>query len=144
MKSKDKDARAKLAACDKAVKEAAFAMAIESDETAPLSQTLDPMQWSIPPSYDGPHPHPSGVLDDATKEEDLFAPGMLPLEFVMAAVEGFKNQKLIHKRYVARLLISCKKYFEVSVRGEFFGRRLDSRRKRRGHGVARSSKGSSF
>jgi serine/threonine-protein phosphatase 5 len=27
-------------------------------------------------------------------------------------MEQFKNQKLIHKRYVARLLISCKRYFE--------------------------------
>jgi len=27
-------------------------------------------------------------------------------------VEHFKNQKLIHKRYVARLLLSCKTYFE--------------------------------
>eukprot|EP01082_Thalassiosira_pseudonana_P012998 g12184.t1 g12184 contig6:1392151-1392575(-) len=30
----------------------------------------------------------------------------------MAAVEYFKNQKVIHKRYVAYLLISAKHYFE--------------------------------
>ncbi len=30
-----------------------------------------------------------------------------------AAVECFKNQKVIHKRYVARLLIHCKQYFET-------------------------------
>lgn len=28
-------------------------------------------------------------------------------------MERFKNQKLIHKRYVARLLLSCQKYFET-------------------------------
>ena len=28
-------------------------------------------------------------------------------------MEHFKNQKLIHKRYVARILLSCKKYFET-------------------------------
>jgi serine/threonine-protein phosphatase 5 len=28
-------------------------------------------------------------------------------------MEHFKNQKLIHKRYVARLLLSCKTYFEA-------------------------------
>lgn len=28
-------------------------------------------------------------------------------------MDHFKNQKLIHKRYVARLLISCKRYFET-------------------------------
>jgi len=112
MKPKDKDARKKLAACTQAVKEALFAMAIESEETAPLSQTLDPMQWSINNTYEGPHPHPSGLLDSSEQEESMFTPGMLPLDFVMAAVQGFKEQKLIHKRYVARLLISCKKMFE--------------------------------
>ena len=42
----------------------------------------------------------------------LFTPGMLPREFVMDAIKGFKDGKVIHKRYVARLLISCKEYFE--------------------------------
>ena len=65
-------------------------MAIESDETAPLSQTLNPMSFSINTSYEGPHPHPSGALDDAEQEEGLFVPGMLPMNFVVAAVEGFK------------------------------------------------------
>lgn len=31
---------------------------------------------------------------------------------MQAAVERFRDQKVIHKRYVARLLISCEKYFE--------------------------------
>jgi serine/threonine-protein phosphatase 5 len=31
---------------------------------------------------------------------------------MQAAVERFKNQKLIHMRYVARLLLSCRNYFE--------------------------------
>merc|ERR1712226_429355 len=35
------------------------------------------------------------------------------MEFVMAAVQHFKDQKLIHKRYVARLLINSKRYFEA-------------------------------
>lgn len=30
-----------------------------------------------------------------------------------AAVQRFKDQKLIHKRYVMHLLISCKNYFEA-------------------------------
>ncbi|GMH50657.1 hypothetical protein TrRE_jg2372 [Triparma retinervis] len=113
MKPKDRDARAKLAACTKAVNEAAFAMAIESDETAPLSQTLDPGQWAISAAYEGPHPGAGGVvLEDMDAEKMLFTPGMLPREFVMDAIQGFKDGKHIHKRYVARLLISCKEYFE--------------------------------
>jgi serine/threonine-protein phosphatase 5 len=30
-----------------------------------------------------------------------------------AAVEHFKGEKTIHRRYVARLLIGCKRYFET-------------------------------
>eukprot|EP01082_Thalassiosira_pseudonana_P013103 g12185.t1 g12185 contig6:1392661-1393242(-) len=40
LKPKDRDARAKLSACDKAVREAAFAAAILSEESAPLSDTF--------------------------------------------------------------------------------------------------------
>ena len=29
------------------------------------------------------------------------------------AISHFQNQKVIHRRYVARLLISCKNYFEA-------------------------------
>jgi serine/threonine-protein phosphatase 5 len=40
-KPKDKDARKKLKSCEKLVKQAAFADAIESDETKPLSETIE-------------------------------------------------------------------------------------------------------
>jgi len=116
LKPKDRDARTRLAACDKAVKEAAFAAAIESEETIPLSESYDPNQLSVDAGYDGPHPAGGAVpLPDAEldMEEDLFQPGHLPIDFVMASVERFKNQKLIHKRYVARLLISAKRHFEA-------------------------------
>lgn len=116
LKPKDKDARTRLAACDKAVKEAAFAAAIESEETIPLSESYDPSQLSIDVGYDGPHPA-AGMApmtdSEMDKEEELFQPGRLPVEFVMAAVERFKDQKLIHKRYVARLLINAKRHFEA-------------------------------
>jgi serine/threonine-protein phosphatase 5 len=116
LKPKDRDARTRLAACDKAVKEAAFAAAIESEETIPLSETYDPNQLTVDVGYDGPHPAggvapmTDGELD---KEEELFSPGHLPRDFVLAAVQRFKDQKLIHKRYVARLLINAKRHFEA-------------------------------
>jgi len=152
LKPKDRDARAKLAACDKAVKEAAFAEAIVSAETLPLSETLAVGEIHIDTStYTGPHPSGGVVSNDEEEEIMMFEPGNLPIEFVMSAVEAFKSQKvrkllysvgvlcipcqsnstqlhftplhstplhphsppqLIHKRYVARVLISCKKLFE--------------------------------
>jgi serine/threonine-protein phosphatase 5 len=55
-------------------------------------------------------------------EASYFEPGNLPRSFVMDAIERFRSQKLIHKRYVARALLSCQRYFaklsslmEVSV-----------------------------
>jgi serine/threonine-protein phosphatase 5 len=112
LKPKDRDARAKLQACDKAVREEAFALAIQAEQTAPLSSTYDASKMDIPSDYDGPHPSPDGLLlSDMDAELGFFEPGKLPLSFVMAAVERFLDQKLIHKRYVARLLISCRNYF---------------------------------
>lgn len=112
IKPKDRDARSKLLECEKAIKEEAFAAAIMGPHSEPLSATYDPNSIVIDNSYDGPHPAEGGLTNDMEAEEALFAPGKLPLTFVMAAVEHFKNQKVIHRRYVARLLIACKNYFE--------------------------------
>ena len=116
LRPKDRDARLRLATCEKAIREAAFAAAIESEETAPLSDTYDPSELVVDVGYDGPHPA-GGVApmtdSELEKEEDLFRPGRLPMEFVMAAIQRFKDQKILHKRYVARLLIAAKRHFEV-------------------------------
>eukprot|EP00980_Cylindrotheca_fusiformis_P001972 scaffold443_cov125-Cylindrotheca_fusiformis.AAC.21 len=113
LKPKDKDARSKYQACDKAVKQDAFSKAIMSEKTAPLSDTYDPNSISLnAASYDGPNPALEGVVSDMAVEATLFEMGNLSRDFVLAAMERFKNQKLIHKRYVARILISCKRYFE--------------------------------
>mmetsp|Transcript_7183 Transcript_7183/g.10507 ORF Transcript_7183/g.10507 Transcript_7183/m.10507 type:complete len:511 (+) Transcript_7183:198-1730(+) len=115
LRPKDRDARMRYAECDKLVKKAAFAAAIESEETIPLSDSFVPNDITIPDAYDGPHP--SGGTQclangDLDKEDAMFQPGKLPMEFVMAAMECFKEQKSIHTRYTARLLIHCKRYFE--------------------------------
>lgn len=116
LKPKDRDAREKLAACEKVIKEKAFAAAIMSAETQRVSDTYDPNGIEVSEtSYDGPYPD-GGTKPltggELAQEEALFNPGNLPRDFVMAAIQRFKDQKLIHKRFVARLLISCKRYFE--------------------------------
>jgi serine/threonine-protein phosphatase 5 len=113
LKPKDRDARLRYSECDKVVKEMAFAAAIQSEETIPLSESYQPNDVLIAKGYDGPHPNGEIMVNgDLDKEDLLFEPGKLPIDFVMAAVQAFKDQKLIHKRYVARLLIHCKKYFQ--------------------------------
>lgn len=84
LKPKDRDARAKLAECEKAVREAAFADAIVSEQTAPLSTTYNPNDISLDTSaYSGPHPGPEGFTMDAELEQSFFQPGKLPREFCM-------------------------------------------------------------
>ena len=83
---KSKDARAKLKACEKAIRQAAFRKAIESEMTAPLSESYDPNSITINDSYDGPNPLVTGgPTDDADLEVSLFQPGKLPREFVLVS-----------------------------------------------------------
>lgn len=87
LKPKDRDARSKLNECEKAIREEAFAAAIMSDHSEPLSATYDPNTIAIDASgYDGPHPLPDGVTTDMEAEEAVFAPGKLPMDFVMVSV----------------------------------------------------------
>jgi len=112
LKPKDRDARSKLNECEKAVREQAFSKAIEAEQTAPLSSTYDPNIIDVASSYEGPHPSPeNSVLSDMDLEASYFAPGRLPKEFVMAAVQWMKSEKQVHKRYVARVLLACREYF---------------------------------
>jgi serine/threonine-protein phosphatase 5 len=84
LQPKSKDARAKLQACEKAIREAAFQKAIESEMTQPLSETYDPNDVVLNPSYDGPNPRMTeGPTDDMTLEASFFEPGKLPREFVL-------------------------------------------------------------
>jgi serine/threonine-protein phosphatase 5 len=85
LKPKDRDARSKLAACEKAIKQEAFLKAIESENTAPLSATYDPSNHSISDSYDGPHPAENGPTSDMDLEASLFEPGNLPRAFVLVS-----------------------------------------------------------
>eukprot|EP00617_Octactis_speculum_P022238 CAMPEP_0185745854 /NCGR_PEP_ID=MMETSP1174-20130828/4235_1 /TAXON_ID=35687 /ORGANISM="Dictyocha speculum, Strain CCMP1381" /LENGTH=494 /DNA_ID=CAMNT_0028420103 /DNA_START=9 /DNA_END=1493 /DNA_ORIENTATION=+ len=84
---KDKIARRKYKECDKAAKQAAFAAAIISDETAPFS--LDPCAISVDSDYDGPR-----------IDED----GTITIEFVRDMAERFRDQKMIHRKYVVMIL----------------------------------------
>ena len=88
---KDRDARARLNACEKQIKEEAFSKAIMSEETTPLSMTYDPTNIPIDSGYDGPHPHPDGQTTDMEVESVLFQPGNLPLEFVMVRQDEFQT-----------------------------------------------------
>jgi serine/threonine-protein phosphatase 5 len=83
LRPKDRDARNKLSECEKAVREAAFAAAILSEESVPLSECYKAEGIVVEGGYDGPHP--AGYLEVGEGEGGLFVPGMLPREFVMVS-----------------------------------------------------------
>ena len=83
LRPKDRDARNKLAECEKAVRESAFAAAILSEETLPLSESFKAESIVVERGYEGPHP--AGYLEVGEGEGRLFEAGMLPREFVMVS-----------------------------------------------------------
>lgn len=105
LKPKDKDARLKLKSVQQAIRQEAFARAIEAEQTVPLSERLKLADIKVPESYDGPR------LDDAQLEaEDLDPLDIaVPWDFVLAAIERFRSEKLVHKRYLLAILLKVKK-----------------------------------
>ena len=86
LRPNDRDARNKLKECEKAAKQMAFASAIESD--APENAAIDFESIVVEDSYDGPR-IVSGDIDDA---------------FCKELMDRFRDQKLLHKRYVIQIL----------------------------------------
>jgi len=100
---KDKDAKVKLDLCRKAIREQKFAEAIESEHGKPMSETAaaDWKAMDVPSTYDGPR------LDS----ED--GPESVTLEFVKAMMERFRNQKLLHKKYVYKIVLDVITLFKT-------------------------------
>ncbi|DBA02948.1 TPA: hypothetical protein N0F65_005975 [Lagenidium giganteum] len=95
MKPQDKDARTKLKLCEKIIKEAAFAAAIQSERNLPLSETIDVNAIVVDPSYDGPHLPEDPLTTSAS--------------FITLLMERFKRGKLLHRKYVIQILLEMKK-----------------------------------
>mmetsp|Transcript_22337 Transcript_22337/g.28891 ORF Transcript_22337/g.28891 Transcript_22337/m.28891 type:complete len:503 (-) Transcript_22337:319-1827(-) len=93
MRPNDRDARQKLKECDKAAKQLAFSSAIESADSAGLSidttiATIETMV--VDEKYDGPRLNDDNIINE---------------DFVLATMERFRLQKLIHRKYVLLTLL---------------------------------------
>jgi len=89
----DKDARAKLQTCDKEIKAAAFAKAIATEESKPISERVDVAEIPLESSYDGP------VFEYPVKPE-----------FLEALSEWQRDQKTLSKRSAYEI---CLKALEI-------------------------------
>lgn len=86
----DADAQAKCALCEKEVRRIAFLNAIASEDSAPISQRIK-RDWPIPPTYNGP------LLEGDT----------LTLDYVVAMMKQFKEEKTIAKRDLITILLKA-------------------------------------
>ena len=87
----DRDARRKLAECEKIVRAMEFSKAIEVGDPPLASEGLDLDAILVDDSYDGMR------LGDEMTEE-----------FVADMIERFKGGKRIHRKYVFRIILAAK------------------------------------
>lgn len=92
---KDKDAKNKYLACEKDVKKMRFAKAIQSEETMPVSETINVDDIVVADSYTGP------------KIEG----GKITKEFTLDLMHHLKEQKSLHKKYALQIMLQAKKTF---------------------------------
>ncbi|KAI0381854.1 Metallo-dependent phosphatase-like protein [Hypomontagnella monticulosa] len=87
----NKDAKLKLAECQKIVRQLNFYAAIEVGDEPSAAEGLDVDSIAIEPDYDGVQ-----LKDEMTQE------------FIDDMIERFKNGKKIHKKYVYQIIIAVK------------------------------------
>jgi serine/threonine-protein phosphatase 5 len=88
----DKDAKLKLAECEKIVRRVEFFRAIEVEDAPSAAEGLDLDSMVVEADYDG------------ARLENEMTP-----EFIDDMLERFKNGKKIHKKYVYQIIIAVQK-----------------------------------
>ncbi|CZT46178.1 phosphoprotein phosphatase (serine/threonine specific protein phosphatase) [Rhynchosporium secalis] len=88
----DKDAKLKLAECEKIVKKVAFLQAIDPGEEPSAAEGLDLDSMAVDADYDG-----------VRLEQEMTS------DFIDDMLVRFKNGKKIHKKYVYQIILAVKK-----------------------------------
>lgn len=96
---KDPDLRKKLAECEKAIKRIKFeeALSTPDSEITHVSDTIDLSTMPVEDSYKGPRMQEDGAGGYTITEE-----------FVLAMLEEFKEQRLIHRRFAFQILLQAR------------------------------------
>lgn len=96
---RDPDLRRKLVACEKEVKRLRFesALAGPEEDNAPASASIDIESMTIEDNYDGPCME--GSMQEGYK---------VTLDFIMAMLEYFKQQKKIHRRFAFQIVLEAR------------------------------------
>lgn len=96
----DADAQAKYKACDKIVKAEAFAKAIEADDPA-QTNVIDVNSIVVEDTYRGPK------LDWTSDQSPH-----VTVDFVKDVMQHFREEKLLHRKYVIQILLMAIEYFK--------------------------------
>lgn len=88
----NKDAKLKLAECQKIIRQNAFFAAIEVGDEPSAAEGLDVESIAVDAAYDGVR-----LENEMTQE------------FIDDMTERFKNGKLLHKKYVYQIIMAVKK-----------------------------------
>ncbi|KAI9807278.1 MAG: hypothetical protein M1833_000021 [Piccolia ochrophora] len=88
----DKDAKIKLAECEKIVRRVEFLRAIEVGDPPPASEGLDLDAMTVEEGYDG-----ARLKDEMTQD------------FVDDMIQRFKNGKKLHRKYVFQIILAVRK-----------------------------------
>jgi len=97
---KDADAQKKMKLCEKAMKDEAFAKAIEADEVPYVP--IDIESIIVDSSYQGPKFDFVAVGEEDSK--DKYITPVVTMDFVIEMMEHFKAQKLLHRKFVLAML----------------------------------------
>lgn len=97
---KDADARRRVKECEKAVKDEAFAKAIEHPE----------LHINIVDTI----PDPTEIVVDESYQGARIPDGGITLEFVQQMMEDFKNQKSLHRRYALQICLQVREMLRAT------------------------------
>ena len=90
----DADIQQRIKDTEKEYRRIQFLTAIASKDAPPPSKVINPAAITVPASYDGPR-----IGED----------GIITLQFVLDAMEYFRQEKIVHKKYLVMVLLEALK-----------------------------------
>lgn len=119
LKPKDEDAMKKMKTCEKEMKAEAFTKAIESEGGPNISSVMSMAEIAaiaVESSYDGPilairRSGDNSSSDGLDVEGSSTCDSPIAIEFIHEMIAHFKNQKLLHRKYVPIQTVASIFYF---------------------------------
>ena len=100
---------------EKRFRENAFAKALEFDGPDSSARASDIASIVVESSYDGPRlpdPVPTSADKSSDGSTDAREGLVVSMQFVHDTIAHFKNQKLLHRKYVLQILQAIRDYFK--------------------------------